>query len=114
MLKKAGKMKKTAYAALTAAIWIFLESSAFCAEEGEQAGEAERVTTEAVNVEAVYEKEMLKEAPETKTLITREDIDRKAQGRFRTRWPPNRIFRWARITWGVRRFLSAARIPATP
>ena len=45
MLKKAGKMKRTAYAALTAAIWIFLESSAFCAEEGEQAGEAERVTT---------------------------------------------------------------------
>lgn len=77
MLKKAGKMKKTVYAALAAAIWIFLESSAFCAEEGEQAGEAERVTTEAVNVEAVYEKEMLKEAPETKTLITREDIDRK-------------------------------------
>ena len=71
------KMKKRRQAALAAAIWIFLESSAFCAEEGEQAGEAERVTTEAVNVEAVYEKEMLKEAPETKTLITREDIDRK-------------------------------------
>ena len=77
MQRKKVNMKKRRQAALAAAIWIFLESSAFCAEEVEQAGEAERVTTEAVNVEAVYEKEMLKEAPETKTLITREDIDRK-------------------------------------
>ena len=51
---------------------MFFEPSAFCADGGDGAAEAERITTEAVNVEAVYEKELLKEAPETKTLIRRQ------------------------------------------
>ncbi len=50
--------------------------SALCSG-GDNGSSSERVTTEAVNVEANYEKELLKEEPETKTIITREDLDRK-------------------------------------
>ncbi len=49
----------------------------FVQRGGDNGSSSERVTTEAVNVEANYEKELLKEEPETKTIITREDLDRK-------------------------------------
>ena len=51
--------------------------SALCSGGGDGGSSRENVTTEAVNVEANYEKELLKEEPETKTIITREDLDRK-------------------------------------
>ena len=44
---------------------------------GDNSSSSEHVTTKTVDVEANYEKELLKEEPETKTIITREDLDRK-------------------------------------
>ena len=74
MSKKMGKKK---YAALSAAVWMLWGSTALCAAGGDNGSSQGNVTTEAVNVEANYEKELLKEEPETKTIITREDLDRK-------------------------------------
>ncbi|WP_314625713.1 TonB-dependent receptor [uncultured Selenomonas sp.] len=71
------KMGRKRYAALSAAAWLFWSSSALCAAGGDSGSSSEHVTTKAVNVEANYEQELLKEEPETKTIITREDLDRK-------------------------------------
>ena len=76
-MRMGNRLRKRRYAALGAAMWMLWGSSALCAAEGDNGSSSERVTTEAVNVEANYEKELLKEEPETKTIITREDLDRK-------------------------------------
>ena len=76
-MRMRNRLRKRRYAALGAAIWMLWGSSALCAAEGDNGSSSEHVTTEAVNVEASYEKELLKEEPETKTIITREDLDRK-------------------------------------
>ena len=76
-MRMRNRLRKRRYAALGAAMWMLWGSSALCAAEGDNGSSSERVTTEAVNVEANYEKELLKEEPETKTIITREDLDRK-------------------------------------
>ena len=65
------------YVALTAAAWMLLTSSGLCADGGSGNSSGEKVTTDTVNVEADFEKELLKEEPETKTIISREDLDRK-------------------------------------
>ena len=75
-MRMRNRLRKRRYAALGAAMWMLWGSSALCAG-GDNGSSSERVTTEAVNVEANYEKELLKEEPETKTIITREDLDRK-------------------------------------
>ena len=71
------KMGRRRFAALSAAIWMIWGSSALCASGGDNSSSSEHVTTKTVDVEANYEKELLKEEPETKTIITREDLDRK-------------------------------------
>lgn len=71
------KLGRRQYAALSAAIWMFCGSTALCAPGEDGSSSSEHVTTETVNVEADFEKELLKEEPETKTIITREDLDRK-------------------------------------
>ena len=76
-MRMGNRLRKRRYAALGAAMWMLWGSSALCAAQGDNGSSSERVTTEAVNVEANYEKELLKEEPETKTIITREDLDRK-------------------------------------
>lgn len=76
-MRMRNRLRKRRYAALGAAMWMLWGSSALCATGGDNGSSSERVTTEAVNVEANYEKELLKEEPETKTIITREDLDRK-------------------------------------
>ena len=112
-MRMGNRLRKRRYAALGAAMWMLWGSSALCAAEGDNGSSSERVTTEAVNVEANYEKELLKEEPETKTIITREDLDRKGARTLSDRWLPSRTFRWARTTWGARRSLFAARRLAT-
>lgn len=76
-MRMGNRLRKRRYAALGAAMWMLWGSSALCAAGGDNGSSSERVTTDAVNVEANYEKELLKEEPETKTIITREDLDRK-------------------------------------
>ena len=76
-MRMRNRLRKRRYAALGAAIWMLWGSSALCAAEGDNSSSSEHVTTKTVDVEANYEKELLKEEPETKTIITREDLDRK-------------------------------------
>ncbi|WP_294175606.1 TonB-dependent receptor [uncultured Selenomonas sp.] len=76
-MRMRNRLRKRRYAALGAAIWMLWGSSALCAAEGDNGSSSEHVTTKTVDVEANYEKELLKEEPETKTIITREDLDRK-------------------------------------
>jgi len=60
-MRMGNRLRKRRYAALGAAMWMLWGSSALCAAEGDNGSSSERVTTEAVNVEANYEKELLKE-----------------------------------------------------
>ena len=77
-MRMGNRLRKRRYAALGAAVWMLWGSTALCAAGGGDNGSSQgNVTTDAVNVEANYEKELLKEEPETKTIITREDLDRK-------------------------------------
>ena len=72
-----GKLRQGRYAVLTAAILACLSTSAYAAGEDSTTGGGAKVTTSDVNVQTNYDKELLKEEPETKTIITREELDRK-------------------------------------
>ena len=73
-----GKMRQGRYALLTAAVLACLGAPhAYAAEDVSGGGDKSKVSTEDIHVEVDFDKEMLKEAPETKTIISRADLDRK-------------------------------------
>jgi len=60
---------------MTAAILACMSSSITYAAPAEDEGT--HVSTDDIHVDVDFDKEMLKEAPETKTIISRDDLDRK-------------------------------------
>ena len=73
-----GKIRQGRYALLTAAVLACLGSPhGYAAEDVSGGGDKSKVSTEDIHVEVDFDKEMLKEAPETKTIISRADLDRK-------------------------------------
>lgn len=72
--KRIGKAK---YAVLGTAAWMLWGSSALCAPVENNSASQERVTAGDVHVVANAEQELLREEPESKTIISREDLDRK-------------------------------------
>ena len=71
-----GRIYQGRYALLTAAVLTCIGTPNICAADAKAEGSSD-VSTKDIHVEVDFEKEMLKEAPETKTIITREDLDRK-------------------------------------
>ena len=73
-----GKLRHGRYALLTAAVLACLGAPhTYAAEDVSGGGDKSKVSTEDIHVDLYFYKEMLKEAPETKTIISREDLDRK-------------------------------------
>ena len=73
-----GKLSKGRYALLTAAVLACIGAPhGYAAEDVSGGGDKSKVSTEDIHVEVDFDKEMLKEAPETKTIISRADLDRK-------------------------------------
>ena len=73
-----GKIRQGRYALLTAAVLACLGSPhVYAAEDAAAGNDQSKVSTEDIHVEVDFDKEMLKEAPETKTIISRADLDRK-------------------------------------
>jgi len=73
-----GKICQGRAAVLTAAVLACLSSPYAYASEDIPEEDTSNVSTKDIHVEADFDKEMLKEAPETKTIISRADLDRKA------------------------------------
>ena len=71
-----GKIYQGRYALLTLAVLTCIGTPTICAADAKTERSSD-VSTKDIHVEVDFEKEMLKEAPETKTIITREDLDRK-------------------------------------
>lgn len=72
-----GKICQGRAAVLTAAVLACLSSPYAYASEDIPEEDTSNVSTKDIHVEADFDKEMLKEAPETKTIISRADLDRK-------------------------------------
>ena len=73
-----GKLRHGRYALLTAAVLACIGAPhGYAAEDVSGGGDKSKVSTEDIHVEVDFDKEMLKEAPETKTIISRADLDRK-------------------------------------
>ena len=73
-----GKIRQGRYALLTAAVLACLGSPhVYAAEDAAAGSDQSKVSTKDIHVEVDFDKEMLKEAPETKTIISRADLDRK-------------------------------------
>ena len=73
-----GKLRHGRYALLTAAVLACIGAPhAYAAEDAAVGGDNSNVSTKDIHVEVDFDKEMLKEAPETKTIISRADLDRK-------------------------------------
>ena len=73
-----GKLRHGRYALLTAAVLACISAPhGYAAEDVSGGGDKSKVSTEDIHVEVDFDKEMLKEAPETKTIISRADLDRK-------------------------------------
>ena len=73
-----GKLRHGRYALLTAAVLVCLGAQhGYAAEDVSGGGDKSKVSTEDIHVEVDFDKEMIKEAPETKTIISRADLDRK-------------------------------------
>ena len=72
------KLRHGRYALLTAAVLACLGAPhTYAAEDISVGNDKSNVSTKDIHVEVDFDKEMLKEAPETKTIISREDLDRK-------------------------------------
>ena len=69
------KLRHGRYVMMTAAILACMSSSITYAAPAENEGT--HVSTDDIHVDVDFDKEMLKEAPETKTIISRDDLDRK-------------------------------------
>lgn len=72
-----GKICQGRAAVLTAAVLACLSSPYAYASEDIPEEDTSNVSTKDIHVEADFDKEMLKEAPETKAIISRADLDRK-------------------------------------
>ena len=72
-----GKTCQGRAAVLTAAVLACLSSPYAYASEDIPEEDTSNASTKDIHVEADFDKEMLKEAPETKTIISRADLDRK-------------------------------------
>ena len=70
-----GKLRHTGYAAAAVTILTCLYSS--IAYASEDVAETSRESTDDIYVTANVDKEMLKEEPESKTIISRAELDRK-------------------------------------
>ena len=72
-----GKLRHGRYALLTAAVLACFGAPHVYAADNVSGSDNSKVSTEDIHVEVDFDKEMLKEAPETKTIISRADLDRK-------------------------------------
>ena len=73
-----GNLRHGRYALLTAAVLACIGAPhVYAAEDVSGGGDKSKVSTKDIHVEVDFDKEMLKEAPETKTIISRADLDRK-------------------------------------
>ena len=72
-----GKICQGRAAVLTAAVLACLSSPYAYASEDIPEEDTSNVSTKDIHVEGDFDKEMVKEAPETKTIISRADLDRK-------------------------------------